>query len=476
MIQTIRNIFSIPDLRRRVLFTLGLLFVYRIGAHIPTPGVDVVQLQAFFEEQKGTIFGFLDMFSGGNFRKLTIFALGIMPYITSSIILQLLTVVWPYLEKLQKEGELGRRKITQWTRYLTVMLAAVQSLGIATALMRPGGVNSRSFVTNPGIGFVLMTMVTLTTGTAFIMWLGEQISERGIGNGMSLIIFAGIVQGLPRACQELYQKVFVTNEWNIVVLLLLMAVMIAVVAFIVLVERGERRIPVQYAKRVIGRKVMGGQSTHLPLRVNTGGVIPVIFASSILTFPQTIAAVFINKTPDPNTLSGQITKGFQVLFENLRWGEPLYTLLYITAIIFFAYFYVSIIFNPTEVADNMRKYGGFIPGIRPGKNTADHINRILTHITFVGGIYLAMIAVVPEWMIAGIHLHHLPGALGGWIGEHFPTFVLEGLNVQFYFGGTSLLIVIGVAMDTVNQVEAQLVMRHYEGFTPKSGRIRGRRG
>jgi preprotein translocase subunit SecY len=476
MIQTIRNIFSIPDLRKRVLFTLGLLFVYRIGSHIPTPGVDVVALSAFFDEKGGTIFGYLDMFSGRNFRNMTIFALGIMPYITSSIILQLLTVVWPYLEKLQKEGELGRRKITQWTRYLTVALAAVQSLGIATALMRSGGPNSRTFVTNPGAGFVLMTMITLTTGTAFIMWLGEQISERGIGNGMSLIIFAGIVQGLPLAVQDLYSKVFVTNEWSFVVLLLLLAVMIAVVAFIVLVERAERRIPVQYAKRVIGRKVMGGQSTHLPLRVNTGGVIPVIFASSILTFPQTIATVFMSRTPDPNTLTGQITKGFQSLFEMLKWGEPLYTLLYITAIIFFAYFYVSIIFNPTEVADNMRKYGGFIPGIRPGKNTADHINRILTHITFVGGIYLAMIAVVPEWMIAGIHLHHLPGALGGWIGEHFPNFILEGLNVQFYFGGTSLLIVIGVAMDTVNQVEAQLVMRHYEGFTPKSGRIRGRRG
>ncbi|SRR5579871_835829 len=476
MFQTIRNIFSIPDLRRRVLFTLALLFVYRIGAHIPTPGIDVVQLQAFFDEQKGTIFGFLDMFSGGNFRRLTIFALGIMPYITSSIILQLLTVVWPYLEKLQKEGELGRRKITQWTRYLTVALAAIQSLGIATALMRPGGANSRTFVTNPGIGFVVMTMITLTTGSAFIMWLGEQISERGIGNGMSLIIFAGIVQGLPRACQEVYQKVFVTNEWNFVVLLMLLAVMIAVVAFVVLVERGERRIPVQYAKRVIGRKVMGGQSTHLPLRVNSGGVMPVIFASSILTFPQTIGAVLLSKSPDTSTLTGQIAKGFQTLFENLRWGEPLYTLLYLAGIVFFAYFYVSIIFNPTEVADNMRKYGGFIPGIRPGKNTADYINKILTHITFVGGLYLALIAIVPEWMIAGIHLHHLPGALGSWIGEHFPTFVLEGLNVQFYFGGTSLLIVIGVAMDTVNQVEAQLIMRHYEGFTPKSGRIRGRRG
>ena len=476
MIQTIRNILSIKDLRNRVGFTLLLLFVYRIGARIPTPGVDVAALQAFFEENRGTIFGFLDMMGGGNFRRLTIFALGIMPYITSSIILQLLTVVWPYLEKLQKEGEMGRRKITQWTRYLTVVLAAVQSVGIATALMRPAGATSRSFVTNPGFSFVLMTMITLTTGTAFIMWLGEQKSERGIGNGMSLIIFAGIVQGLPKAVQELLSKVFVTHDWNILYLAMLLVLMVVVGAFIVLVERAERRIPVQYAKRVVGRKVMGGQSTHLPLRVNAGGVIPVIFASSILTFPQTIASVVMNKTADPNTFTGQITKTLQALFEQLRWGEPLYTLLYVLGIVFFAYFYVSIIFNPTEVADNMRKYGGFIPGIRPGKNTAEYINRILTHITFVGGLYLAMISVIPEWMIAGIHLHHLPGSLGRFFDDNFPRFLLEGMGVNFYFGGTSLLIVIGVAMDTVNQVEAQLIMRHYEGFTPKSGRVRGRRG
>ncbi len=475
MIQTIRNILSIPDLRKRVLFTLGLLAVYRVGAHIPTPGVNVAALEAFFEQNRGTIFGFLDIFSGGNFRRLTIFALGIMPYITASIILQLLTVVWPYLEKLQKEGELGRRKITQWTRYLTVVLSAVQSIGISLALMRPSGTTSQSFVTNPGIGFVLMTMITLTTGTAFIMWLGEQISERGIGNGMSLIIFAGIVVGLPRASWEIYSKVFTTQEWGFPHLVVLLAMMAAVVAFIVLVERGERRIPVQYAKRVIGRKIMGGQSTHLPLRVNTGGVIPVIFASSILTFPQTLALILGRQTADPNTLWGQIQKGFQTLFEALKWGEPLYTLLYAVGIVFFAYFYVSIIFNPTEVADNMRKYGGFIPGIRPGKNTAEHINRILTHITFVGGLYLALISLIPEWMIAGIHLHHLPGMMGKLVDEHFPRFILEGLGVNFYFGGTSLLIVVGVAMDTVNQVEAQLIMRHYEGFTPKSGRIRGRR-
>ncbi len=474
MIQSIRNIFSIPDLRKRILFTLFLLAVYRVGAHIPTPGINTVALEQFFEQNRGTIFGFLDIFSGGNFRRLTIFALGIMPYITASIILQLLTVVWPYLEKLQKEGELGRRKITQYTRYLTVVLSAVQSVGIAYALMRPSSGASQGFVINPGPSFILMTMITLTTGTAFIMWLGEQISDRGIGNGMSLIIFAGIVVGLPRACYEIYQKVAVTHDWRPDQAFALLVVMVAVVAFIVLVERAERRIPVQYAKRVVGRRIMGGQSTHLPLRVNTGGVIPVIFASSILTFPQTLGLAFGTKETSAGFL-GQVKAGFQQLFEALKWGEPLYTLLYVVGIIFFAYFYVSIIFNPTEVADNMRKYGGFIPGIRPGKNTAEYINRILTHITFVGGLYLALISVIPEWMISGIHLHHLP-LLGSWVDEHFPRLILEGLGVNFYFGGTSLLIVVGVAMDTVNQIEAQLIMRHYEGFTPKSGRIRGRRG
>ncbi len=475
MLQSIRNIFSIPDLRKRLAFTLALLAVYRIGAWIPTPGVNVSALEAFFESHQGTILGFLDIFSGGNFRRLTIFALGIMPYITASIILQLLTVVWPYLEKLQKEGELGRRKITQYTRYLTVVLSAVQSIGIGLALERPTGGGGHSFVINPGYGFLLMTMITLTTGTAFIMWLGEQISERGVGNGMSLIIFAGIVVGLPTGIGEIYQKVAVTHDWSPLAAILLLVLMVAVVGFIVLVERSERRIPVQYAKRVIGRRVMGGQSTHLPLRVNTGGVIPVIFASSILTFPQTLGLAFGSKEAGPSTLWTQIGLGFQKLFDALKWGEPLYTLLYVAGIIFFAYFYVSIIFNPTEVADNMRKYGGFIPGIRPGKNTADYINRILTHITFVGGLYLALISVIPEWMISGIHLHHLP-LIGGWIDEHFPTWVLQGLGVNFYFGGTSLLIVVGVAMDTVNQIEAQLIMRHYEGFTPKAGRIRGRRG
>ncbi|MDA1313616.1 MAG: preprotein translocase subunit SecY [Acidobacteria bacterium] len=451
------NVFKIPDLRRRILFTLGMLAVYRIGGHIPTPGINTAQLQEMFQQAAGTALGLMNMFSGGQLERLTIFALGIMPYITASIILQLMTVVVPTLEKLQKEGELGRRKITQWTRYLTIGLSIVQSAGIAIGLQ-----SSPNLVYEPGIGFVLMTIVTLTTGTAFIMWLGEQITERGIGNGMSLIIFAGIVVGLPSALQNIYENVFVTEQWNLLQLVLILGVMVLILAFIVLVERGERRIPVQYARRVVGRRMMGGQSTHLPLKVNSGGVIPVIFASSILAFPQTLSLV-VRDSPY-----------LQRLLEPIAYGEPLYELLYILGIVFFCFFYVSIIFNPTEVADNMRKYGGFVPGIRSGKPTADHINEILTKITMVGGLYLALISVIPDLMIAGARIHHIP-LIGNWADAAFPRWILDGLNVNFYFGGTSLLIVIGVAMDTINQIEAQLIMRHYEGFTPRAGRIRGRR-
>ncbi len=461
LFEAIANVFRIPDLRKRLLFTLGLLAVYRIGGHIPTPGIDPAALERFFERNAGTLFGFMDLFSGGQFRKLTIFALGIMPYITASIILQLLTVVIPTLEKLQKEGELGRRKITQWTRYLTVGLSAVQSFGIALTLMKSGQGN---FVINPGASFILMTMLTLTTGTAFIMWLGEQITERGIGNGMSLIIFAGIVINLPNAIQNLWINVAVTKQWSVLTLVFILGLMVFVVGFVVLVERGERRIPVQYAKRVVGRRMMGGQSTHLPMKVNAGGVIPVIFASSLLTFPQTFGQV--------DWVRGN--RYLSTLLKSISYDEPLYVLLYVLGIILFAFFYVSIIFNPTEVADNMRKYGGFIPGIRPGKHTAEYMNEILTKITLVGGLYLALLSVIPDFLIGGVRLHHLP-LVGGFFDQHFPRQVLEGLNVNFYFGGTSLLIVVGVAMDTVNQIEAQLIMRHYDGFTPKSGRIRGRR-
>src|SRR6478609_5805128 len=464
MFEKLANIFRVPDLRKRVLFTLAMLAVYRLGSHIPTPGINTDQLQKAFEQQSGGLLGFYDLFSGGNLRRLTIFALGIMPYITASIILQLLTVVWEPLARLQKEGELGRRKITQWTRYLTLILSFLQSLGIAFTLQ------SQDFVLNPGYSFILLTIITLTTGSIFIMWLGEQITERGVGNGMSLLIFAGIVVGLPKAVVDLAQKAR-SQTWGgftVPALILLVAIMVVVVAFIVFMERSERRIPVQYAKRVVGRRIMGGQSTHLPLRVNSGGVMPVIFASSLLSIPQML------------TLSNAFKPGstlyryFGGTLDQLKWGEPLYTLLYAVGISFFAYFYASIVFNPSDVADNMRKYGGFIPGIRPGHRTRDYINDVLTRVTLVGGLYLILISLIPEWMIAGIHLDHIP-----WIGPRLfsglPNWVLHGLNVNFYFGGTSLLIVVGVAMDTVNQIESQLVMRHYEGFTSRSGRVRGRR-
>src|SRR5450432_456951 len=439
-LEAVANVFRVPDLRRRVLFTLGLLAVYRLGAHVPTPGINAEAFRRFVEQNQGTLFNFIDLFSGGMFRQLTVFA--------------------PTLEKLQKEGEIGRRKITQWTRYLTVILALFQSAAIAGTLQ-----NSRAgFVIHPGFGFVIMTMITLTTGTAFIMWLGEQITERGIGNGMSLIIFTGIVIGLPKAMSEIYVKVFELHKWPVWQMVIILCVMVAVVAFIVLVERGERRIPVQYAKRVVGRRMMGGQSTHLPLKVNAGGVIPVIFASSLLAFPQTFMQInFVQKNAFLNAL-----------LTSLRGSEPLYYLLYVVLIIFFCFFYVSIIFNPNEAADNMRKYGGFIPGIRPGKNTADYMNKILTKITVVGGLYLSILSIIPTIMIQGIKLQRLP-LVGNFIDSYFPRWLLDGLNVNFFFGGTSLLIVVGVAMDTVNQVEAQLIMRHYEGFTPRSGRIRGRR-
>jgi preprotein translocase subunit SecY len=461
-VKTIRNILSIPELRNRIFFTLGILAVFRLGGHVPTPGINADLLQQFFEENANTVFGLVDIFVGGNFRRLTIFALGIMPYITASIILQLLTAVWPYLDRLNKEGEMGRQKITQMTRYLTVLLSAFQSFGIAITLEKQA-FQGTSYVVNPGPLFVFTTVLTLTTGSVFVMWLGEQITQRGIGEGMSVLIFSGIVVGLPRAGAELYDKVFVSSQWSFIALVMLFALMIGAVMFIVLVERGERRVNVQYATRMMGRKVFGGQSTHLPIRVNAGGVMPVIFASSILTFPQTIAL-----------MGGQNNPKFQAFSRAIGWGEPLYTFLYVAGIIFFAYFYVSIVFNPNDVADNIRKHGGFVPGIRPGKNTAEYLNSILTHLTLVGGIYLALVSLVPEWMISGIHIQHLP-FVGGWIDEHFPRQLLDGLGVSFYFGGTSLLIVVGVAMDTVSKIESHLLMRHYEGFAPGAGRIRSRR-
>jgi preprotein translocase subunit SecY len=467
MMESLKSITEIPDLRKRILFTLLMLAIYRLGSFVPTPGINADVFEQMFSQLAGSLFGLLSMFSGGSLRRLTVFALGIMPYITASIILQLLGVVSPTLEKLQKEGELGRKKITEYTRWLTVGLSMFQSFGIAVALERQSTSGGPQIVSNPGALFIFTTVVTLTTGAVFVMWLGEQITARGIGNGMSLLIFAGIVVGLPRAIGDLWEKVFVTREWNLPVLFVLLVFMLVIVAFIVLVERGERRIPIQYAKRVVGRKVVGGVSTHLPLKVNSGGVMPIIFAVSLLTFPQTIG-LFISKT----SRAGAAIDYFMRLF---AWGEPLYTLTYVLLIMFFAHFYLSIVYNPDEVADNVRKQGGFIPGIRPGKRTADHVDDVLTKITWVGGIYLALVALIPEIMLAGLRVNHLPIWMGGgWFDSHFPSWLLHGLNVNFYFGGTSLLIVVGVAMDTIQQVEAQLIMRHYEGFM-KKGRIRGRR-
>jgi len=460
MLDSIRNIFSIPELRRRVLFTLVLLAVYRIGAQIPNPGISADALAEFWQTQKGTIFGFIDLFSGRAMSRMTIFALGIMPYISASIILQLLQVVWPFLERLSKEGELGRKKITQYTRYGTLLICFIQAMGIGVylqSLRSPGGAR---IVPNPGLGFQLLTVLTLTTGTIFVMWLGEQISERGIGNGISLIIFAGIVVDMPRGLLSIVSGLR-TGNMDPLRLIFLVALMLAVIAIIVFVERGQRRIPVSYAKRVVGRRVYGGQSTHLPLRVNTGGVIPIIFAASIITIPQTFAQLV--KVPI-----------FQRISEQFNIGMPLYNLLYVSAIIFFTYFYVSIVFNPVDVADNLRKYGGFIPGIRPGKNTSDFIDNTLSRITLVGAVYLAAIAILPEFLITGIKVQSLP-FIGNFLDANLPRWFTEGLNVDFYFGGTSILIVVGVAMDTMQQVEAQLVMRHYDGFMRRS-RLKGRRG
>jgi len=463
MLSAFKNIWSIPDLRGRVLFTFAMLAVYRIGGHIPTPGINSDALVRLFEQQAGSILGFVDMFSGGYFSQLTIFALGIMPYITASIILQLLTVIWPYLEKLSKEGEAGRKKITQYTRYGTVLLSLVQSFFISLWLESASAPGAEQIVLESGWSFRLMTMLTLTTGTAFIMWLGEQISERGIGNGISLIIYAGIVVGLPGAVANTIQDIS-TGSLSPIAIVILLAVMVVVVGAIVFVERAQRKIPIQYARRVVGRRVYGGTSTYLPLRVNTGGVIPVIFASSMLAIPQSLGQA--GRLQDFAWL--------QNLLNQISYAAPLYDLLYFSLIIFFCFFYVSIIFNPMDQADNMKKYGGFIPGIRPGKRTAEYIDRILSRLTFGGAIYLGLVSLLPLVLISGFPVQKLPG-IGPTLDGFLPKFVTQGLNVKFFFGGTALLIVVGVAMDTVQQIESQLIMRHYEGFL-KGTRIRGRRG
>ncbi len=435
MLQVFQNIFKIPELKKRILITLGFLAVYRFGAHIPTPGVDAQVLTEIFESAQGTVLGMVDMFTGGALKRLTVFALGIMPYISTSIILQLLTVVVPYLERLAKEGEQGRKKINQYTRYGTVVLSAIQALGIAVGLENMQGPGGAPVVPVPGWGFRLITLITLTAGTAFIMWLGEQMTERGIGNGISMIIFAGIVVRMPAGVANTIEAIR-RGEFSLFTLIGIAFMMVFVVAAVIIMQQGMRKIPVQYAKRVVGRRIYGGQSTHIPLRVNTAGVIPVIFASSIIVFPATIAR-FVNHP------------WMQAVAEQLSPGHMLYTVIYAILIIFFAYFYTAIVFNPTDLAENMKKYGGYIPGVRPGKRTASYIDSVLTRITLSGAIFLALIAILPE-------------------------FLSYSLNVPFYFGGTGLLIVVGVALDTMQQIESHLLTRHYDGFM-KKGRLRGRR-
>jgi preprotein translocase subunit SecY len=435
LLSGLKNISKIPELQKRILYTFLLLAVYRIGAHVPTPGIDTQALAAFFEQAKGSLLGLFDMFAGGALSKLSVFALGIMPYISASIILQLLTVVIPHLEKLSKEGEAGRRKITQYTRYGTVLLSIIQGFGIAVGLENMAGPSGVSIVITPGWGFRLMTVITLTAGTSFIMWLGESITEKGIGNGISLIIFAGIVCRGPAAVLNTF-RLLSTGEMGIFFIIIMIVLMIAVVAVIVFVETGQRRIPVQYAKRVVGRKMYGGQTTHLPLKVNTAGVIPPIFASSIIMFPATIA----NFVPHP------WMKAFAAY---LMPGQFVYESLYVAFIIFFCYFYTAVTFNPVDVADNMKKYGGYVPGIRPGKKTAAYIDKILTRLTFSGALYVSAVCVLPSVLISQF-------------------------NVPFYFGGTALLIIVGVALDTAGQIETHMLTRQYEGFM-KKGRVAKRR-
>ena len=432
-----QNIFKIPELKKRILMTFLLLAAYRIGVHIPTPGIDASALSQFFDQAQGTVLGFFDMFSGGGLSNLSVFALGIMPYISASIILQLLTVVIPHLERLSKEGEEGRKKITQYTRYGTVLLSAIQGFAISFGLEKMPSPSGLPIVLDPGWSFRIMTVITLTAGTSFIMWLGEQITERGIGNGISLIIFAGIVARMPIAIIKSYSLIN-AGQMAILEFLILILMMVAIVAAIIFMERGQRRLPVQYAKRVVGRKMYGGTSTHLPLKINTAGVIPPIFASAILMFPLTIGEF--------------MPKGIgwlDWLMSNFSPVAILYNVIYVLLIIFFCYFYTAVTFNPVDVADNMKKYGGFIPGIRPGKRTADYIDQVLTRITLVGALYVSAVCVLP-------------------------TILIARFNVPFYFGGTALLIVVGVALDTVQQIESHMISRHYEGFL-KKGKIKGRR-
>jgi preprotein translocase subunit SecY len=458
-LNAVRNLFKVADLRKRVFFTLGMLLIYRMGIHIPVPGVDREALEHLWGTLGG-MFGVLDLFSGGNLRRISIFALGIMPYITASIILQLMTSIdFMGLKKVQEEGEVGRRKITQYTRYLTVILCLVQGIGISFWLQRQAS-SGGPLVPGSGFWFIFISTLTLMTGTIFVMWLGEQITERGIGNGISLLIFAGIVVGLPNGVQQLVGRI--TDPLSAIGVIALVVVMILAIAGIVFVERATRKVPTNHTRRMVGRQMVATAASHLPLKVNIAGVIPVIFASSVLAIPQTL-----------------LTFGnwgwLQTMNRWLGGGHPVYEALFITLIVVFAFFYVSIVFNADEVAENLRKQGAFIPGIRPGKRTGDYLNSILVRLTTVGAIYLVIVCLIPQFIISGFKVQTLP-LIGGWLDAILPEWVMTGLGYTFYFGGTSLLIVVGVAMDTISQVEAQLVMRHYDGFLgPRGGRLRGRR-
>ncbi|HEY9284166.1 MAG TPA: preprotein translocase subunit SecY [Pyrinomonadaceae bacterium] len=465
----VRNMFQVPDLRKRIFFTLGLLAIYRFGAHITAPGINKDQLARVWQEVGSTLLGVLDLFSGGNFQTISVFALGVTPYITASIILQLMTTVFTSLKKLQEEGEAGRQKLNQWTRYLTVVLAVFQTTIVARWLAANG-------VGEDTWSFLITTVVTLTTGTVFVMWLGEQITERGIGNGISLLIFAGIIIGLPSGVRQVFLKLRSGDAFEVLGVIALVAVLVLLIAFIVFVEQARRKVPISYAKRHVGRQLVGGQQTAMPLKINMAGVIPVIFASSMLAFPQTILQ-FIQ--PDPNN-PGSWKNTVHTFFQQFHGGDPYYELIFLSLIVIFTFFYITIIFNVEEVADNLRKHGGFVPGIRPGRNTAEHLNVILTRLTTVGAIYLALVALLPQIMLSGFNVGRLP-FFGAGLENFFSTtpglgWIPRGMGYQFYFGGTSLLILVGVAMDTVAQIEAQLVMRNYEGFLGGGGRLRGRRG
>ncbi len=464
----IQNMFSIPELRKRILFTLSLLAIYRLGAHITAPGINKVQLERVWGEVAGTLLGVLDLFSGGNFQTISVFALGVMPYITSSIIMQLMPVLSPAVKKIQEEGEVGRQKLNQYTRYLTVILCTIQTFFVATWLSRNGIIDSSWVATG-------MIVVTLTTGTVFVMWLGEQITERGVGNGISLLIFAGIVIGLPSAIVQVSDRVSGGDPYQTLGVLFLLAVMIALIALIVYVESARRKIAISYASRRIGNQTFRGQETSLPLKINMGGVIPVIFASSVLAMPQTLLSAFPPDPADPTATWSRI----HAFFQQFHGGDPYYELVFISLIVLFTFFYITIVFNTDEVADNLRKHGGFIAGIRPGAPTAEYLNGILTRLTTVGAIYLAFVAFAPQVLLSGFRVGRLP-----FIGDSLDAFLTStpglswiptGLGYQFFFGGTSLLILVGVAMDTVSQIEAQLVMRNYEGFLGAGSRLRGRR-